>query len=256
MPQLTHLKRKRNPKNGAGIVYPQVGLAFMRRRIYDRGMETKEDLLRKVREIEVKEAQNKKEIEKQKNYEKFLEREPDWVIGLAHCDIGTTKIDYDWYSNRFHTIGNAISIHGNCGTSYKSRARITSATNTYFHNVWNNRQRAVFQKALDKVALKEITKIMNSLQQKLEILGLQSEDFFLREIYPKDKVKEIQEEVWKQTVKLLDTYKDKDFKDLLRKYSGETDRKDFDLSHSRRIVSNYIKEKRPHLVKFFGNALV
>lgn len=221
-------------------------------------METKEQLLKKVRDLEEKEENEKREQDKQKNYEKFLEREPDWVIGMAHCDIGTTKIDYDWYRNRYHKIGDAISIHGNCGTSYNAQARITSATNTYFHNVWTDKQRASFQKALDKVALREITKYMNSLRNKLEILGLQSEDFFLREIYPKDKVAEIKKTIWKETVKLLSQYKDKDFKELLRDHGHDEDgtpRKSFNLSHSNGIVSRYIRENRPHLIKFFEGAL-
>lgn len=222
-------------------------------------METKEELLSKVREIEKRDAEAKAEKVKQNNYEKFLKREPDWVIGLAHCDIGTTKIDYDWHTSRYFSIGKAISIHGNCGTNYNAEARITSATHTYFHNVWTEPQRARFQKALDKVALKEITKIMNSLRNKLEILGLQSDDFYLNNLYPKDKVESIKEETWKETVKLLNTYKDKDFIELFRTsiWSDEEDengkrKEEVDLSHSRMILYRYIFQHRPRLQKRFN----
>lgn len=209
-------------------------------------METKEQLLKKVREIEEAEASKARDDEKNRNYKKFTERGEDWVIGKAHGDIGVTKIDYDWYTNRFFTIGNAISIHGNCGTAYNAKAQITSATHTYFHNVWTDAQRRNFQNKLNKVALREITKIMGSLHCKLEILRLQSTSFFLDNLYPKDKVKEVANEIWGETVKLLDSYKDKDFKDFAPKEGNR-----IDLSHSKGILLKYLKEKRPHLLKLY-----
>jgi hypothetical protein len=198
-------------------------------------MKTKQELLKEIEQIEEKEAEDKRQKELEINYQKFLNRAEDWVIGKAHCDIGITKIDHDWHKDRFHTIGDAISIHGNCGSSYNAKAKITSSTNTFFHNVWTDKQRQTFQDKLDKVALKEITKIMNTLEQKLEILGLQSASFFLATIYPEDKIEEIKKEVWAETIKILDKYKDKDFKAINH------------LSHSNGIYQRYLKEKRPHL---------
>ncbi len=99
---------------------------------------------------------------------------------------------------------------------------------------------------------------MNSLRNKLEILGLQSEDFFLREIYPKDKTEIIKDEIWKGTVKLLDGYKDKDFIELFRAshWSEDADEKgktleEVDLSHSRMILYRYIFQRRPKLQERF-----
>jgi len=141
-------------------------------------METKQELEDKLYKLEQKERDEKKEKELESNYQKFLKREPDLIIGKAHADIGITQIDNSWYTNRFYKIGDAISIHGNCGTSYNAKAPITSSTNTYFHNVWTNKQRNQFQTALNKVAVKEALKIMSDLRCVLEIMGLQSDDFF------------------------------------------------------------------------------
>lgn len=221
----------------------------------------KQQLEKELEEIKRLEEKERKEKEKEKNYEMFLKRNDDWVIGKAHCDIGITKIDHDWYNGRYFTIGNAISIHGNCGTSYNAKAPITSSTHTFFHNVWTDKQRKSFQDKLDKVALKEITKIMNTLRNKLEILGLQSDSFFLSTIYPQKRVEEIRKEVWNETKKVLNKHTDKEFTDLIKIQKGlvdsETNEKisefyDIDLSHSKSILFKYIIEKRKKLHKRYS----
>lgn len=208
---------------------------------------TKEELREKLRDVEEKEKQAEEEKKKEKNFQRFLNREEDWVIGKAHADIGRAQIDYRWedYFGLNKKIGECISIHGNCGTSYNANAKITGATHIFFHNVWTNSQRSDFQKALNKVALKEIAKIMNNLRSKLEILGLQSDDFFLRTIYPTSRVAEIREMVWGETVKLLDKHKDIEFKKLFGA-NGDGGYKT-ELSHSNGILLRYLKEKRKKL---------
>jgi len=201
--------------------------------------QTKEELLKELSTIEDKERELKSENEKIKNYEKFKERKPDLIVGKAHCDIGITNIDYSWYEDRFFKIGDAISIHGNCGTSYNANAPITSATHTYFHNVWTEQQRRRFQKKLDSVAIKEIIKIMSDLHFVLEIMGLQSDSFYLSNLYPKDKVEEIKNEMEKERKKILNKYTDKQIKDVLKSR----------LSHGQSILENYLKKNRPNLLK-------
>ena len=224
---------------------------------------TKKQLKDELYKLEQREAEEKREKDLEKNYQQFLNREPDLIIGKAHADIGITKIDYDWHSGRFFTIGDAISIHGNCGTSYNARAPITSSTHTYFHNVWTDKQRKQFQMALNKVAIKEALKIMSDLRCVLEIMGLQSESFFTSYIYPANKKTEIYTEIENERKIVLDKFKDKQFLELIKiQKSWQTKSEDGsmipvpafknpDLSHSNMILFRYIFKNRPTLQKKF-----
>ena len=226
-------------------------------------METKQELKDRLYKLEQQEAEAEREKKLENNYQQFLAREPDLIIGKAHADIGITKIDYDWHSGRFFTIGDAISIHGNCGTSYNARANITGATHTYFHNVWTDKQRKQFQVALNKIAVKEALKIMSDLRCVLEIMGLQSDDFFKNYIYPKNKRTEIETEIENERKKVLDKYKDKQFLELIKIQSGWSTKnedgtmtpipafKNTDLSHSNMILFRYVFKYRPSLHKKF-----
>ena len=192
--------------------------------------ETKSELLRKIELLEREEKEKEEEKEMEENYKKFKERKEDWVIGKAHCDIGMTCINCQWSSNRFFTLGDCIGVSGNCGTSYNARASVTSATHTYFHNVWSDKQRLNFQKKLNNLAYKEIAKVMKDPVCVLEILGLQSDDFYLKTIYPKNKIKEIEKDIWQETKKILSGYKIGELKKIKN------------LSHGAHILTRYLKE--------------
>lgn len=188
--------------------------------------------IEKIREVEREKIANG---EKLRNYDNFNNRFSDWVIGKAHADIGLTNINGNWQSMHC-TIGGAISISGNCGTSYKATAQITGCTDTFFHNVWTDKQRKRFQEKLNKVALKEIQKTMGDLHSVLEIMGLQATSYYLETLYPEDKIQEIKKEIWKETIKTLNTYTDREFKRLEP------------LSHGNQILNRYLTEKRPKLL--------
>lgn len=157
------------------------------------------------------------------------------------------------------TIGDTISIHGNIGDSYNGLAQVTASTYTYFHNLWTDNQRYQFQQKLNKVALDEIKKIVNTLPQVLDFLGYQATDYYMKMVYPEDKIEEIKTEVWKESCKLLDKYSDDDFLKLiiLQKgwFDGETRESippfyDFDC-RNRNTLFRYITEKRKKLIPQF-----
>jgi hypothetical protein len=180
------------------------------------------------------EAAEKRAVEQeQKNYERFLERESDWLIGKAHADIGKHEGDYSWhdYGGLNKTIGNTISIHGNSGTSYNARVKVTDATYTYFHNVWTYQQQQEFQEKLNKVALEEIEKIMSDPHNVIEIMGLQSTNFFLTRLYPKDKIKEIEAEIHKEQDRILDQYTEEELRNVKN------------LSHGQSMLARYLSKK-------------
>lgn len=224
-------------------------------------MSEKEELQSRLREIVKQEQQEVEEKRKQDNYKKFKTRIDDWVIGKAHADIGLHMIDGHWRESR-KTIGDTISIHGNMGDSYNSQARVTNSTYTFFHNFWTHNQRFQFQQKLNKVALEEIKKIVNTLPQLLDFLQYSLSDYSLKQLYPEDKVEEIKNEIWNETCKLLDKYSDDDFLKLivLKKgwFDGETKVPippfyDFDC-RNRNVLFKYIVEKRKKLISEFKRA--
>ena len=219
-------------------------------------MTEKEDLQNRLKKIEEMEENGKEQKRKQDNYEKFYKRIDDWVIGKAHADIGLHNIRNMWRKSK-HTIGQTISIHGNVGSSYNAEAQVTDATYTYFHNFWSDKQRHQFQQKLDKLALEEIKKIVNTLPQLLAFFHT-TPDYTLKQIYPEDKIDEIKFEVWNETCKLLDKYPDKDFLDLIVLKKGYFDSEmnpvppflDIEC-HNRNVLFKYITEKRKKLIPKF-----
>lgn len=207
------------------------------------------------------ESKRKEELERENNYERFLKRNPDAVIGLAHCDIGDVKIGNS-RRKRSRTLWDTISIHWNCGTDYNSSVSVTESTYTYFHNVWTDKQRSGFQNKLNTVAVKEIKKIMCNLPFVLDIMWLQATDFYKNTLYPLDKVGEIESIIEKEQKNILDSYKDEDFVHLITaqtwyrqnedwSYGDMLKYKDISLSHSSMILYRYIFKYRPSLRKVF-----
>lgn len=212
-------------------------------------MGRKEELQKELDKIEREEVAETQKKQQEKNFQMFQERFEDWVIGKAHASFGRSRTVF----------GETISVHGNVGHSYNAKARITSSTYTFFHNVWTSDEARAFQEKLDAVAYEEIQRIMSTLRNKLELLGLQATGHYLSQ-FPEDKKAIAVQEVWDETCILLDSFKDEDFLDLIKVERGwidtETDEevppyKDVRLSHSRSILFNYINEKRQHLIEQF-----
>lgn len=199
-------------------------------------MNTKEQLKEQLWQIEQQEAQDKKEKQLQTNYELFKKRGQDWVIGRAHAEPQFK--DNGWHHPKGVQMPLTVSICGNMGHTYIPTASVTEATMVYFHNVWENEDRHKFEKALEELVQKEVERIAKKLHNVLEILGLQSNHYHLKESYPQDKMEEVAQDVWTETVKVLDVYPDKDFEAI----------KNVSLSHSGHILHRYLKEKRPHLL--------
>jgi len=101
-------------------------------------------------------VEEEKEIQAQlkaDNYKKFKERAQDWIIGKAHAQFDLR--DNGWHHPKGERLDCAVlptsvSINGNCGHTYIATAEVTSATNTYFHNVIpGNYQRWFTKKMID-----------------------------------------------------------------------------------------------------------
>jgi hypothetical protein len=211
--------------------------------------EEKEELQKRLNEIQKEEDNIEKIKVQEKRYQAFLNRIDDTVIGKAHADIDRPK----------SYIGDVISIHGNCGECYVANPNVTESTYTYFHNLWTDDDRHNFQKLINGIAIAEINKIMGNLRFKLEIMGLQSCEYSIKS-FPDDKKELIKESIFDGVCEVLDKFKDEDFLGLICVESGWVEQdtnkpvppyKDFSLSHGLRILVNYIKAKRPHLIEQF-----
>ena len=225
-------------------------------------MDTKKELLEKLAILEKKESEEKEIKRKEENYQRFKDRAEDWMIGKAHADLDFINKKYS--SERMkELLPISVSISGNCGETFRGEAPITHATHTYFRNVWNTdykRNEEVFIEKLTEMVKKEVLKICRQLPVVLEMMGLQSDSYWITgEHFPKDKLTDIKNDVEKERAKILDRYKDKEFLDLIRKQSGWTsedgtpvpEHLDVNLYHSRMILYRYIFKHRPTLQKRF-----
>lgn len=225
-------------------------------------METKEELQQKLREIEEKEIMAEKELEKEKNFKNFMERSEDFMIGKAHADF--SFINERYYSDKVKSLMPAtVSITGNCGTSFQGKAPVTESTRTYFRNIWNTnytRYENKFQGELNKLVQKYVKIVCNDLVCVLEMMGLQSNHYYVTEDnFPKGKLDIVKAEIEKAQAEILDKYPDNKFIALIRKQNGwmtqdgepVPEHENVDLSHSRMILYRYIFKNRPTLQKRF-----
>lgn len=212
-------------------------------------MATREELLKQLAELDREKDTELLRERELKNYETFKNRVDDWVIGKAHSNISKAK----------KVIGDTISVHGNCGSSYNALAEVTNSTHMFFHNMWSWQEQREFQDKLNQVAFEEIERIMSTLVNKLQLMGLQDTNYRNME-FPADKIEEIKQDMWDETCKVLDSFEDEDFLNLIKENQGWEDvesgeeippYKDVSLSHSKHILFRYIKEKREHLLKQF-----
>lgn len=223
----------------------------------------KKELLKQLRELEEKEEADKQEKIKQDNYKKFIEREEDWFIGKAHADLDFIGKRYSSDRN-LPLLPSTVTITGNCGASFRGEAPVTDATNTYFRNVWNTNytyDERKFQEKLNKLVQTEVNRICRQLPTVLEMMGLQSNDYWVtEENFPKDKLPEVKKEIEKNQAVILNKYSDKEFLKLIRRQNGWVNSEtgehipeylDVNLSHSRMILFRYIFKNRPTLQSAF-----
>lgn len=219
-------------------------------------MKTKQELLEELAKIEEQEELTKNIEVKKKNFENFMKRSPDFMVGKAHCEFNF--INKRYASDRSQSVmPDCIQVSGNCGVTYRPIADITDSTRTYFHNVWKDSVKREFQKELNELAYKYADIVKTNLYSVLEMMGLQSLHYYVSEKhFTSEDLEIVKEEIKKSQFEILDEFKDEDFLNLLRTSiytddeTGEKVESSYlDLSHSRRICTDYLKENRPELLK-------
>jgi hypothetical protein len=189
----------------------------------------KKELEKELNEINKKLNETKIEKEKQKNYERFLRRPADIIIGKAHVDHGVDRQGY-----RKLTTKNlfSVSVQGNTGTTYYPKFEVTETTYTFFHNTWMDQQRYDFQKKLNEIIMEEIDKIMRSSHVIIRLMGLaEVSNYTLEQRYPIDKIEEIKLNIREEQFKLLKDFDLKELIDLFLKLHGTS------------ILKRYFKHK-------------
>lgn len=216
---------------------------------------TKEELKKQLAQIEEEEEAKQEEETKRANFKRFMERSPDYMVGFAHAELDF--INKRYASDRSQAImPSCVQVSGNCGKSYYPVADVTRATKTYFHNVWNQGQEREFQDELNALAYKYVTKYAFGLQQRLEMMGLQSLYYYISEEYfLAEDVPTVRAEVEKAQDAILDTYTDDDFRGIQKnRWHSEnedgsvTETVSLELSHSNHILRRYLTSHRPHLL--------
>ena len=187
----------------------------------------KQELIQKLKVLDAKECTQRQEDEKIKNYENFLKRKADPIVGRAHLEVDSPSKNIA-----------SVTVNGNCSKTYiVDKLNYTNATSTYFHNVWSYEQRNKFQEKLNAFVRQEISEIISHPQQVIELMGLQNNPH-LESLYPTSKIKEIKESIKKEQWMILDKYSDDELTSIR-----------FDLSHGCSILSEYLTNNRKHLLK-------
>ncbi len=196
------------------------------------------ELIKKERQLQsqLRDLQEQKQVQaekegRQKNYDDWLNRKPAWLLGKAYC--APTHNNYG--ESVMRKLGVSITVPGNCSYTYEVSDAVPAAVVVYFHNVFTNEMRSELQNSINKSVEKVVDQFLNNPVCVLEMLGLQSDDYYMKRsnLYPNDLIKGMEEEIDEERFKVLDRFKEEE---LL----GISDK----LSHSRGILFSYAKNRR------------
>lgn len=220
------------------------------------------ELLEELKKVQLEKQKEEEKKIKQKNFEKFMSRSPDFMIWKAHSDFSFINLSYS--SDKMKKIFPAtVTITGNSWTTFTWKAPVTESTRTYFRNIWDTNYTSYedkFEKELNKLTEKYIKLVTNDIACVLEIMGLQSNSHYMTEqFFTPEKLKIVKEEVEKSQAEILDKYSDEQILSLIRNQTWWTymdwepvpEYKDTNLSHSSVILYRYILKNRPTLKEEF-----
>jgi hypothetical protein len=226
-------------------------------------MRNKEELLKELAKIKEQEIKEEEEERKAKNYENFINRANDYMIGKAHCDLDFINKRYE--DDRLESIFPiSVSITGNSGATFTGKIPMTSASKTYYRNIWGDGKvdyEKAFDEELKNLVKKYVDLVCNDISCKLELMGLQNNDYYINaNNFPEDKINEVKNILEESRAELLDKYSDDEIKSLIYEYpqyNEEGERVNSELrtrlSHSNMILYKYIFSKRPTLQDYFSN---
>lgn len=203
----------------------------------------KEKLQKQLEEIRNKEYQEELEKELEVNYQDFKNRPSVFMLGKGYCSPPKTR--YSNTTTGLTSLGISVRIPGNSSYTYEVTSKVPSSVVTYFHNVLTDTLRNELQQKINKVVEETIEKAVNTPEIVLEMLGLQSEHYFLHQTthYPKDKIDEIENEIQEERFKIIDRFTEHQLLSINRR-----------LFHSNGLLMSYAKNRKlKKLIKKLSN---
>jgi hypothetical protein len=177
----------------------------------------------------------KEKLQKQleANYQDFKKRPSVFLLGKGYCSPSKTR--YSNTTTGLQSLGIRVTIPGNCSYTYEVTSKVPSAVVTYFHNVITDDIRNELQVKINKAIEATIEKCLNKPEFVLEMLGLQSEHYFLHRTthYPKRKIVEIEEEIQEERFKVIDKFTEAELMRINRT-----------LAHSNSLLLSYAKDRK------------
>lgn len=193
--------------------------------------ERKSELEKELEKIKKEEIRKADEEIKKDNFKKFKNRCTDWIIGKAHAQF--TLSDNGWHDRKGErAFPESVHISGSCGDIYIPYAQITSATNTYFHNVIPDSYRREYLNKLIDVTHDLLSKILNNPVCVLEIMSLQSNYWNSEKFFLPEDLEKVKEEIERSQDEILDKFPIKE----LRKIKH--------LSRGNYILSRYLQKHK------------
>ena len=183
-------------------------------------------------------AEEEKEIAQKvrdHNFERFMGRCTDWIIGKAHAQFDLQ--DNGWHLPKGEGLSpvvlpTAVSIHGNCGHYYSVKAQITSATNTYFHNVIPDNYQRWFTKRILDITKELMEKVLSTPECVVELMGLQgSSHFKAGRYFNEEDVPKVEAEIEKAQDEILSKFPVDQLKSLKH------------LSHGGSILARHLRDR-------------
>ena len=184
----------------------------------------KKEVLAELARIQKAEELERVEEIKKANYEKFMGRCKDWIIGQAHAQFDLQ--DNGWHAPKGETLdGNVlascVAIHGNTGSTYYAKAQVTSATNMYFHNVIPSSYQSWFTKKMLDITQELMEKVLSNPKCVLEVMGLQANHHWKSTKYFREEdILKIEQEIYRAQDEVLDRFSIEELKSCGRLFHG------------------------------------
>lgn len=192
--------------------------------------DTKQELMRKLEQIQKSEEEESKNKIRENNYQEWKNRPSVFVLWKWYC-VPKQALSRDT-SSWFERLWISVSIPWNMGRTYEVSPQVPHCVVTYFHNLFDSKTRDNFQKALDKLIWKTVEKAINNPKFVIEMMGLQADDWYFRGgNFPEDKIEEMKKEIREEQFNVLDKFTKRQILNI--KW----------LSHGKRIYNEYLDSR-------------
>ena len=202
--------------------------------------DVKKEIKEEERRLYNKEQDERINLKKQIDYERFIERPKDAVIGHAHYDYGYTS--YSTYGVISKTKLSKFERHSPFVIVVKGRANeekryytpmeLCHTTLAFFEKMWTDEQRTDFKRKLNALVRSEIRKILKNPLNMVELLGVANTQGW--NVFPNNKKEKAKLIVQEEQFKILDKM---DMNELIEMF------KEHKLKYGRSLLNKYLVHK-------------